>query len=167
MSALKSVEGRTHALHSAGQPCTEDYFHTWNKPPTPQPKKSKKPQTYIDTTGNQDKRYSQGLSIYNQGLKVLWKPNSIPIMPFISFPTQSISHTKVIEDRTKISTIKKSVQTRGGLPANHKYKMYSTSKRSSDNAVSVLKKGSYKNPVSSNRSTRSANQLASSCFVLR
>jgi len=160
MSALESVEGRKRALYSADQARTEDYSHSWNKPPTPQPNKFKKSQNYIGTIDN------KAINVYNQGLKVLWKPNSIPIMPLISFPRQSILQSKLVEDRTRASAVKKTVQTRSGLPANHKYKMYVTSKRSSDNAISVLRKAGCKNPVNSNRSTRSTNQLTSICIVL-
>lgn len=163
-SALEGIESGASGvriLHSADQPRGEVLNYSrdnWNRPPTPQINNKPKKPMYM---GNQDKRINQAIGIYNQGLKVLWKPNSIPMMPLITFPKQSTLSAIIIEDRTKASTNKKSTQSRGGMPVNHKYKMYATSKRLSDNAVSVIRKGEYKNAGNSNRSTRSAKQLAS------
>lgn len=150
------VEGR-RALRSAdqGRSEAECFRNCPHKPPTPQPSKPKKP---VEAGDNQERRFNQAISVYNQGLKVLWKPNSIPIMPLISFPKQSTAHSNPVEDRAKASAAKKS---RGGVPVAHKYKMYVTSKRPTD-ATSVSRKNSYKNSANSNRSTRSTNQLAGS-----
>ena len=98
-SFIESLGGnytRVRILHSADQPRKPQEINEFAckriKPPIPQTSsKNKRPQKCFEIQNEYDKKMQQVINAYNQSIKIMWKPDSLPIMPVINNPKQSKS----------------------------------------------------------------------------